>query len=1195
MPYLDDPLTMLNSALPGAQVRSATRTYKGNQAVGGVTDSAHLKGEGLDITPGDGRYTRSQIVAAVKAAGGVPFIESDHVHSKFPGSKFPLVGKQGTEGQGPDFLVLGGRYLDDPVDTNQGGQLVEGDKPITMEAANKLPKQVEPTTVDTGGLAAKAWTETVGKRLGIDEDNPDYETIKKYSGFLWPLVDAGTATLEGIQGAISSLIAHDVGALGNIVGADPDSSENAARSSVDLANSPAMLLLGAPGTARPRIPPAPPELIANLQKMREAGATDAELKVAAGPYQLKGLEEAQLGSKFEAVAINDNPSVASTSQKFRDAEALYLRAEKSKAHPKLLEKLGDRLTNALVERQRTLAAYARKKGNEQQALVFEKDIPPEHMTPDELMRQHGDLPEEFTGYEPDPTNPYDRAVVEEQQQGEAVPPSVIPYTPNTNNLIESTIAGAEDWKVQYNLLKKELDDAATAARRANRKNKKAAEDRWYEADKNYNEFIINTDPLKSKTPKAANDIRNYDDLALSEEATKIWHDTRNTYNREHGIDENAPIDLNGPDIKVADQAVRDFWAQNDRRDTPREQAMSQDIDEPSVEAPVDGDGTPPGEPPAGGGLPPEGPDPVGVLREALAKAGPGRKAEDLLTKEGRKKQIAKMLEARKSGAGRARLSSELSAMKGRFEKTDFEPIADKISEADKEALFDIAADFKYEGAHGETFSPVTARLAIQKLFDGEVPTNKELDLLRQVFSDDLIDAIPLDDVTKKSLAEHTSDILNIPRTLKSSMDLSAPLRQGVTRVHTKEFWQAGARMFKYLWDEKNYEALKKDIWSRPNADLYEEYDLAVGDRPTPGRGHNMGPGGPLPGEEISTREEAFLSPLAEHLPEVGGPILSAPAKVYNKTYGRWVRATDRAYSGFLHDLRANTFDNLLTMAEKAGADIDSPKFGKQLARFVNNSTGRGDFRGGKPGSIRHRVGEMLNDATPIMNALFFSPKFQASRVALLNPMNYLKTDPFVRMQYIKQAIAFGGIVATILTLFKLNGADVETDLRSSNALKIVIPSKGGLAGVAQASPGVFGVGASTYGGKIHYDIMGGVQQYAVLAERIRTSQKKDSKENIKDLKSAWNKNAKGYKPEKLSDTVGSFARGKEAPLPSVSHNALAGENVVGEKFSTGQAVEDLVAPMFWSDVAAAYNNDTRSIKEKNDETPKGTVKGKYLD
>lgn len=233
------------------------------------------------------------------------------------------------------------------------------------------------------------------------------------------------------------------------------------------------------------------------------------------------------------------------------------------------------------------------------------------------------------------------------------------------------------------------------------------------------------------------------------------------------------------------------------------------------------------------------------------------------------------------------------------------------------------------------------------------------------------------------------DVLNIPRSLMSSVDLSAPFRQGLFLVGRKEFWKAYPEMFKYFASEKHFKELGKELRRRPNFGLMMKSGLALSDDAV----------------SLSAREEQFMSRLAGKLP--------------------LVKHSERAYTGFLTKLRADVFDTLVEKSKDAGIDlVNDKKALKDISSFVNSATGRGDLP------------ELMQGSAPLLNALFFSPRLIASRVNLLRPDYYVKLSPVVRKEALKSLLSLGTIATTVASLAYLGGANVETDPRSSDFAKI---------------------------------------------------------------------------------------------------------------------------------------------------------------
>lgn len=233
-----------------------------------------------------------------------------------------------------------------------------------------------------------------------------------------------------------------------------------------------------------------------------------------------------------------------------------------------------------------------------------------------------------------------------------------------------------------------------------------------------------------------------------------------------------------------------------------------------------------------------------------------------------------------------------------------------------------------------------------------------------------------------------TQLWNLPRSLKASMDLSAPFRQGLGLVHKKEFWTSFDDMFKAFGSENAYKAVQDSIAMSPNHKLAMDSKLALTDL-------------------LNTREEQFVSKWAEKIPGV--------------------RASNRAYTAFLNKLRSDTFDSLIETARKAGKDPSTDLiFSHGLADFVNNATGRGS------------LGALEKNAQLLNNTLF-SPKLIASRVQMLNPANYIKQDPMIRREYLKSLLAIATAGSTVTALGVASGlGNTEENPTSSDFGKLKI-------------------------------------------------------------------------------------------------------------------------------------------------------------
>ena len=339
--------------------------------------------------------------------------------------------------------------------------------------------------------------------------------------------------------------------------------------------------------------------------------------------------------------------------------------------------------------------------------------------------------------------------------------------------------------------------------------------------------------------------------------------------------------------------------------------------------------------------------------------------------------------------------------------------------------------------------------------------------------------------------EGVQEVFNIPRAIMASADMSAPLRQGVFLLnHPKQFIPAFGKMFKYAFSEKAYQGLLDDIRARPTYDLMQRGGLSITSH----------------GKLLSGREEAFMSNFAEKIPGLG----------------RIIKGSNRAYSGFLDKLRADTFDSLVNSFESQGGKVEG-KLLKDLAGFINNATGRGKLPGG------------LEKMSSALNSVFFSPKLIASRVNLMNPVYYNQLNPMVRKEALKSLLTFGGVVGTTLGLASAGGAEVGLDPRSADFGKIKV-------------------------GNTRFDIMGGFQQYMRLITQMTTGQHVNSTTGVISTV------GEGYKPLNRAGIAGRFLRSKLAPSPSLGLTLLSGEGFGGRELDVPKEVMSRFIPLVLQDI-----------------------------
>lgn len=330
------------------------------------------------------------------------------------------------------------------------------------------------------------------------------------------------------------------------------------------------------------------------------------------------------------------------------------------------------------------------------------------------------------------------------------------------------------------------------------------------------------------------------------------------------------------------------------------------------------------------------------------------------------------------------------------------------------------------------------------------------------------------------------NVANVPRALMSTLDFSAVLRQGLvpTISNPKMAAEGISQMFKSAFSEKEYNRWMYDLGESQRYQMMKDSKLAVTDAVTP---------------DLQAKEEAFMTNLVDQVPVLG----------------KLTKGSERAYSMYLNKMRVDLFNRFADAMEERGVTMkNSPEQYKQLAKYINNSTGRGD------------IGGVLNDAAPLLNGLFFSPRLIASRINMLTyfaqPRFYKSVPQEVRQAYFKDMAKFIGVGMTVLALAKLSGAQVEDDPRSADFGKIKA-------------------------GNTRWDIWGGFQQYARAGAQVLTGETKSSNNG-----KVYKLNGEGIFGKDRGSVIENMFRGKLAPVPSMAWDLIKGRNIVGDKISLSQ-------------------------------------------
>lgn len=485
-------------------------------------------------------------------------------------------------------------------------------------------------------------------------------------------------------------------------------------------------------------------------------------------------------------------------------------------------------------------------------------------------------------------------------------------------------------------------------------------------------------------------------------------------------------------------------------------------------------------------------DPVKKLIGALKDAKDVRAKQEKLHEEGRSKQFAKMKSAQAGTSGEKGFFAELGALKGELPKVEFEAIRKKIGQTDIDALFNMVKDSPKIGE----WEKLTARTGLSKMFGeegGRVPTEGELALLNEVFGKEFTEAVLEKRTMLKKMLEAGQQLANVPRSLMASLDLSAPLRQGIFFIgRQKQFGPAFQKMFGAFVNEKAYQNIQDAIITHPDYQLARDSRLSLTDMDV----------------LLGTREESFMNSWAEKIP-IAGEV---------------VKASERAYIGFLNKLRYDVFVDMVNKAEILELDPRKDRdLTKSIADFINNATGRGSLPGG------------LARSAVTLNSIFFSPRLFFSRMNLLNPYYYIKQKPFVRKEALKSLFSFVGLGVSMLALAKMAGLEVGGDPRSSNFGKI-------------------------RAGNTRFDIWGGFQPLVRASAQIISG---------KYINSSTGKEmtlGEGYKPMTRADIVQRFLEGKLAPIPSFVVALMKQQDAQGEHVDVPKEIGKRFVPMIMQDL-----------------------------
>lgn len=375
----------------------------------------------------------------------------------------------------------------------------------------------------------------------------------------------------------------------------------------------------------------------------------------------------------------------------------------------------------------------------------------------------------------------------------------------------------------------------------------------------------------------------------------------------------------------------------------------------------------------------------------------------------------------------------------------------------------------------------------------------------------------------ESLAQ---SIYDLPRGLMSvdpPFITSAAFRQAGPWIGTKQWfksWIPAAKAF-------GSETASKNIMDSINNHPLVKDTLDMSGNIQPGPLKKWGVSFTGLDEGLNNREEALRGQLAEKIPG----------------YGKYVRASNRAYTAYLNTLRLGAGEDLVNGAQASNSFVSkmnpfssqafgAPKdvlnndvLGKQIADLINNTTGRGS------------LGPLENHVRLLSNTLF-SPRGIAARIQQFNPMNYTTTDPFIRQQYVKAMARQVTAWWTMAGLSQLVGATVSRDPNNADFGKIKI-------------------------GNTRIDPPGGLQQFLVLGNRM-LPESMGGGGVTSSVSGRFTPFGQGYKPPTRMSTIGQFATNRLHPSLQLAWKFLDAQP--NKSFHMGDEIVKSILPMYAGDI-----------------------------
>lgn len=478
------------------------------------------------------------------------------------------------------------------------------------------------------------------------------------------------------------------------------------------------------------------------------------------------------------------------------------------------------------------------------------------------------------------------------------------------------------------------------------------------------------------------------------------------------------------------------------------------------------------------------------LIRLIKEAKPLRNKKALLLHQDRQRKAQKLATVQKNVAGERLVKATKGALKGKAPVPDFTPINSNLSVQEIDVLFNLVNTSQLPVG----FDKGRAILSLDKLLKGTLITKSEISNLEAVFGRELTKALFRKQSVASIIQDVSFEIINLPRAILASYDASAAGRQGIifSVSHPIASMKAFGRSMRAAVSLKYSDDIERITRTTRFGKMADRFGI-----------HSSPTGFAA---KLSSKEEVYMSRIAEKLPGIA--------------------QSERAFTTFLNQQRREVFALQAQKWIRRGiTPKNNPKTFQQWAKFVNHATGRGSLENLQPGALT------------TLNAVFFSPRFQISRVQVIGDLINPATTSLARKAIARDLAEFYVTGMGILAMAKAGGAEVETDPRSSDFGKIKV-------------------------GETRYNYWGGFQPLASLAGRIYSG----------EIKSTGTGKIKG---KSRVATVGNFLRTKLAPVPGRLVDIGIGETFLGEPVEptaefAGKATYESLVPLFIQDSIDAW-------------------------